>query len=105
MNVLVLVVLGVVFLAQADALDDAKARRKARRDQIEQVVKTGQAEEGSDGYLAAKAGLDDVKTALVKAENADRKIGYEEIAKANNKSAEEIAKKAAEINKARAMKK
>jgi len=99
------VIVGFACFAQADAKDDARARRKDRHEQIEQLVRAGQAEEGSDGYLAAKAGLDGTKAALVKAENADRKIGYEAIAKSNSKTPEEVGKKAAEINKARAAKK
>jgi uncharacterized protein YdbL (DUF1318 family) len=100
-SVLLAVVLGCVCWAQADAKEEAKERRKARRAEVEQLVQSGQAEEGADGYLVAKAGLEAAKAALVKAENADRRTGYEAIAKANNKSAEEIGKKAAEIHRAR----
>ncbi len=103
--VLAAVAAGWVATAQADAKDEARERRKARREQVEQLVKDGHAEEGSDGYLAAKAGLEAGKAEVVKAENADRKVGYEAIAKANNQSAEEVGKKAAAINKARAKKK
>ena len=105
MSVTVAVIVGFACFAQADAKDDAHARRKERRAQIIELVQAGQAEEGSDGYLVAKAGLDAAKAALVKTENTDRKIGYEAIAKANGKTAAEVGKKAAEINKARAAKK
>jgi len=97
--------MGLVCFAQADSMDDAKDRRKARREQVEQLVKAGEATEGADGYLAAKAGLDTEKAALVKAENADRKIGYEAIAKANNKTPEEVGKMAAAALKKSAAKK
>ena len=102
--VLAAVAVGFVMIAQADAKDDAKERRKARREQVEQLVQAGQAEEGGNGYLVAKDGLDAAKAELVKAENADRKIGYEAIAKANNKTSEEVGKKAAEINRTRSKK-
>ena len=105
MSVMVAVIVGFACFAQADAKDDARARRKERRAQIIELVQAGQAEEGSDGYLVAKAGLDAAKAAQVKAENADRKIGYEAIAKSNGKTPEEVGKKAAEINKSHAAKK
>lgn len=95
---------GFVTVVEAGAKEEAKERRKARREQVEKLVQSGHAEEGNDGYLVTKAGLDSAKAELVKAENADRKVGYEEIAKANNKTAEDVGKKAAEINKARSKK-
>jgi len=97
--------LGVACVVQADSKDEARQRRKERHEQIVALVNAGDASEGADGYLVAKAGLESSKVALVKAENADRKIGYEVIAKANGKSVEDVGKKAAEINKARASKK
>ena len=94
-------VLGLAGLAQADDMSEARARRKARRVQVEQLVQSASVEEGSNGYLVAKGELEASKAELMKAENADRKIGYEAIAKANGKTVEEIAKHAAAINKAR----
>ncbi|HRR32539.1 MAG TPA: DUF1318 domain-containing protein [Kiritimatiellia bacterium] len=105
MGVVMAVLVGVACVAQADDLADAKARRKARKEQIVQLVKAGDASEGADGYLVAKAGLDTAKAALVSAENADRKIGYTAIAKANGKTVEEIGKQAAAISRARGGKK
>ncbi len=105
MSVLFAAVVGVVCLVQADDMSDAKERRKARKDAVVVLVLTGKAEEGADGYLAAKAGLDAAQAALVKAENADRKIGYEAIAKANGKTVEAIGRQAAAINRANAAKK
>jgi uncharacterized protein YdbL (DUF1318 family) len=105
MSVMLAAAVGFVCLATADSMDDAKERRKARREQVEQLVKAGDAEESADGYLAAKAGLEAAKAALVAAENADRKIGYEAIAKANKKTAEEVGKMAAAALKKSAPKK
>ncbi len=102
MCVLLAVAVGWAGWAQADAKDEAKARRKARRAQVQELVTAGLAEEGGDGYLVAKPGLEAAKAAVVKAENADRKTGYEAIAQANKKTTEEVARKAAEINRARA---
>ena len=95
-------VVGFACVSQADDLSDAKERRKVRRAQIVELVKAGDATEGDDGCLAPKTGLDATKTAVVNAENADRKIGYAAIAKANGKTVEEVGKQAAAINKARA---
>lgn len=100
-SVMVAVAVGFACMAQADTLSDAKERRKARRAQVEQIVQAGQAEEGGDGYLVAKGALDATKAAVVKDENADRKTGYEAIAKANGKTAEEVGKQAAGIQKSR----
>lgn len=98
-------VIGFACLAQADDMSAARERRKARRAQVEQLVQAGSVEEGGDGYLAAKGELDAAKAALVQAENADRKIGYEAIAKANGKPVSEVVKQAAAINKSRNAKK
>lgn len=100
-SVMVAVAVGFVCVAQADAISEAKERRKARRAHVEQIVQAGQAEEGGDGYLVAKGVLDETKAAVVKSENADRKTGYAAIAKANGKTVEEVGKQAAAIQKAR----
>lgn len=99
---MVMACIAIVTTASADALSDAKERRKARQDSIQQIVKAGEAKEGDQGYLEPKAGIASDKEALIKAENADRKVGYEAIAAANGKTVEAIGKKAAEINRKRA---
>ena len=106
MGVALAAAVGFACMAQADTLSDAKERRKARKAQVDQIVKAGDAAEGAQGYLVAKSGLDADKAALVKAENEDRKIGYEAIAKANpGKTAEDVGKQAAAINQNRQAKK
>jgi uncharacterized protein YdbL (DUF1318 family) len=92
-------VIGFSCVSFADAVSDAKDRRKVRQESVMQLLKDGAAEEGADGYLAAKK---KEAEAVVKAENADRKIGYEAIAKSNNTSVDAIAKKAGEINRKKA---
>ena len=101
MGAVMAVLVGVACVAQADDIEAAKARRKERNAQITQILKAGDASEGADGYLVAKAGLDATKTGVVNAENADRKIGYTAIAKANGKTVEAVGKQAAAINQAR----
>lgn len=94
-------VLGYACWAQANDMNAARERRKERRTQVEQLVQSGTVQEGSEGYLVAGGELEAAKVALMKAENEDRKIGYEAIAKANGKTVEEIGKQAAAIHKAR----
>jgi len=101
MCVVMAVMFGIACVAQADAISDAKARRKARRAEVTAIVQAGQAEEGNEGYLVAKGDLPEAKAAVVKAENADRKVGYEAIAKANGKTVAEVGKQAAAIHKKR----
>jgi uncharacterized protein YdbL (DUF1318 family) len=91
--------MGVACVASADAVSDAKDRRKARQEAVLKLLKDGAAEEGADGYLVVK---NKEAEATAKAENADRKIGYEAIAKSNNTTVEAVGKKAAEINKKKA---
>ena len=106
MGAMMAAVMGFACVAQAaESLDDVKARRKARRAQIVELIKAGDAEEGATGFLRAKAGLDETKTALLVAENADRKIGYVAIAKKTGATVEEVGKQAAEMSKARAAQK
>ena len=99
--VAVALVIGVACVASAVSLSDAKERRKARQAEVVQVLKAGSAEEGADGYLVLKKKEKQVED-VVKAENADRKIGYEAIAAKNGTSVEAIGKKAGELNKKRA---
>ena len=99
--VAVAVMIGVACVASADSLSDAKERRKARQAEVVQALKAGAAEEGADGYLVVKKSEKRVEE-VVKAENTDRKIGYEEIAKKNGTTVEAIGKKAGEVNKKRA---
>ncbi|MDA3926921.1 MAG: DUF1318 domain-containing protein [Kiritimatiellae bacterium] len=83
----------------ADAKSDAHKRRKARKNEVAVLVSSGDASEGSNGYLVAKKELSAAKQAVVKAENKDRKIGYEAIAKQHNTSVEAISIAAGKINR------
>lgn len=93
--VFMLLLIGCALLVQADTKDDARGRRKARRAQIEQIVKKGEAVEGEQGYLVTQPGISATSSALVNAENSDRKIGYEAIAKEHGMSLAEVQKRAA----------
>ena len=89
----------------ADAKSEAHARRKARKNEITALVSGGDVSEGVNGYLVTKKGLSKCKLVLVKAENSDRKIGYEAIAKQHNTSVEAISKAAGKINREKSAKK
>ena len=101
MGMIMALVMGLTFAAFADAVTEASERVKARRATIAELVKNGAAEEGADGYLVAKK-TDKDTTDLVTAENRDRKIGYEAIAKKNNTTAEAVGKARGEANRKKA---
>ncbi|MFA7175009.1 MAG: DUF1318 domain-containing protein [Kiritimatiellia bacterium] len=83
----------------ADAKTEAHERRKARRDEVAALVTSGDVEEGENGFLEAKKALSKEKQTLLKAENTDRGIGYEAIAKEHKTSVEAISKAAGKINR------
>ena len=95
---LVMIAMGVF----ADAKSEAHARRKARKNSVASIVKSGGASEGVNGYLIPKKGLGKDKLAVVDAENKDRKIGYEAIAKEHKTSIDAISKAAGRINRKKA---
>ena len=92
-GVIMALAVGFASVSFADAVSDAKDRRKARQAEVKQLLKSGAAEEGADGYLVVKK--KDAE-AVAKAENADRKIAYETFAKNGNTTVEAIGKKASE---------
>ena len=93
-SVAVALVIGIACVSFADAVSDAKDRRKERKDAVEQLLKSGAAEEAANGFLVAKNDEDATKD-VVKAENADRKIAYEAIAKKTGAAPADVAKQAA----------
>ncbi len=86
----------------ADAKDDAHARRKERWDNVKALLLSGAAVEGANGYLVSVAGAAKEQRKIVDAENNDRKIGYEAIARENKTSVEAIARAAGRINRKKA---
>jgi uncharacterized protein YdbL (DUF1318 family) len=94
--------IATVTVALADTQDEIKERRKARKDQIDLLIKQNEASENEQGYLTPAKDLEAEKEALVKAENADRKSGYEAIAKRTGTSLEKVEKDAAAFIKQRA---
>ncbi len=82
--------------------EEVRERRRARRDAVIALVKKGMAEEGNDGYLIEKESADKAAVKVILQENTDRKVAYEMIARKNNQKVDDVAKRAAEINKKRA---
>ncbi len=97
-----IVLISVVFISLgllADAKDDAHARRKARKNSVVAIVKSGGASEGVNGYLIPSKDLGKKELEVVTAENKDRQIGYVAIAKEHKTSVEAISKAAGRINR------
>lgn len=101
LSVLMVAGLSTTVLA-SDALEKVKERRRARRAQVDAIVKDGGASEGNNGFLVAGKDLAADKKRVVEAENSDRKTGYAAIAKSNGKSVEEVGRMAGKaLQKAR----
>lgn len=81
---------------------EVRERRRARRDAIATLIKNGMAEEGNDGYLIENESADKAAVKVIFQENTDRKVAYEAIARKNNQKVDDVAKRAAEMNKKRA---
>jgi uncharacterized protein YdbL (DUF1318 family) len=94
MGIAMALVIGVASVSFADALSDAKERRKERKAAVEQLLKSGAAEEADTGFLRAK-NSEEKTEGIVKAENADRKIAFEAIAKKTGANPVDVAKQAA----------
>ena len=80
-------------------LNDAKSRSRARRSQIEALVDGGKAVELETGFLELTDASSAADAQLVKDENADRRQGFEAIAKERGKTPEEVGRTAAKIIK------
>ncbi len=77
---LFLVVLTGVLLA-APTAQTIKANMKKRQPAITALLQAGSVGEASSGYLAIRGDLSAADKAVVEAENADRKVIYEAIAR------------------------
>lgn len=79
----------------ADSVQDATARMKERLVQIDQMKERGELGENAAGFLAARADLDPDQSALVDAENADRRLVYAAIAAKTGQTPEEVGRQRA----------
>jgi len=81
---------GAALLAQADAVAAAQARMQERLAQVDVLKAAGQVGEDALGYLTPRADLGPRQAALVQAENADRRILYEAVARRTGQTVEEV---------------
>ena len=99
LSILVLV-FGVTPVVQADSAGEIKSRMVQRLGPVVALKKNESVGENNRGYLTVRKGLSSANTALVKAENADRKAVYQLIAAKTKSSATTVGKtRAASIRK------
>lgn len=85
--------------ALAANLDAVKERMQERQPAIAELWKDGLIGENNEGYLEARANLSSGQRDLVEAENRDRRLVYEAIAKRAGSTTEKVAKaRAAQIH-------
>ena len=102
LSILVLV-FGVTPVVQADSAGEIKSRMAQRLGQVVALKKSEAVGENNQGYLTARKSISSADTALVKAENADRKTVYQLIASKTKSSATTVGKtRAASIRKSAA---
>lgn len=89
-----LVLLGLTVVPVGLAADSVKERMAARAPEIVRLKSQGQVGENNQGYLEAR-GADAAGTAIVKAENQDRKLVYQAIAAKTGTSPEQVGQRAA----------
>ena len=99
LSILVLVI-GLTPEVQADSAAAIKSRMAKRLAQVVSLKQGGDIGENNQGYLTVRGSLSATDTALVKAENADRKAVYQLIAAKTKSSASTVGKtRAASIRK------
>ncbi|MFP4157971.1 MAG: YdbL family protein, partial [Opitutales bacterium] len=88
------------FSALAANLGEVKSGMKARQPAIEQLWAAGKIGENNQGFLEARADLSGEDSELVQAENTDRKVVYEAIARSTEATARQVGiQRAAQISK------
>ncbi|BDS08030.1 hypothetical protein NT6N_30700 [Oceaniferula spumae] len=91
LSILVLVV-GLAPVADADTPAQIKARMAKRLGQIVALKQKGSVGENNLGYLSPRGALSGSESAMVNAENADRRSVYQIIAGKTNSSATTVGK-------------
>ena len=96
----VVLILGMAPVADADNAAAVKSRMAKRLNQIVSLKQSGTIGENNLGYLTVRGSLNDSQAAMVKAENDDRKAVYGMIAAKTNSSTSSVGKtRAASIRK------
>ncbi|MFT5882163.1 MAG: hypothetical protein ACI9FG_000663 [Crocinitomicaceae bacterium] len=91
LSILVLVI-GLAPDVQADSASVIKSRMENRLTQVVSLKMSESIGENNQGYLAARSSLSATNTALVKAENSDRKSVYQLIAAKTKSTATIVGK-------------
>lgn len=90
-SILILVV-GLAPVAQADSAGAIKARMAQRLGQVVALKQNGSVGENNQGYLTARKALSGKNAALLAAENADRRAVYQIIAGKTKSSASVVGR-------------
>ena len=86
--------------ASAASLGQVKSAMKARQPAIQSLWAEAKIGENNQGFVEARADLSSKEQKLVQAENADRKIVYQAIARSTQSTAEQVGvQRAAQISK------
>lgn len=91
LSILILVV-GLAPVAQADSAGAIKARMAQRLAKVVALKQSGSVGENNQGYLSPRGALSGANKALVNAENADRRAVYQLIATKTKSSASVVGK-------------
>ncbi len=83
-------------LARAEGPEQVKARMLARQPAITALLAQAKAGEDNQGYLAARGKLAEAEQKLVKDENSDRRLVYEEIANRTKAPVRQVGARRAE---------
>jgi uncharacterized protein YdbL (DUF1318 family) len=90
--------LAMIFLAGnalASPVSQAQERIKERLAQVDALKAEGKAGESFNGYLSARGELSPREFSLIEAENADRRILYEAVARSTGQTPEEVGRQRA----------
>ncbi|HKK18095.1 MAG TPA: YdbL family protein [Opitutales bacterium] len=89
-----------VLSANAANLGEVKSDMKKRQPAIEALWAEGKIGENNKGYIEARAALEGEERKLVQAENADRRVVYQAIARSTQTTPEKVGvQRAAQISK------
>jgi len=90
--------LAMIFLAGdalASPVSQAQERIKERLAQVDALKAEGKAGESFNGYLSARGELSPRELSLIEAENADRRVLYEAVARSTGQTPEEVGRQRA----------
>lgn len=90
--ILSLLLTGPIF---ADDIQDAKDRMRDRLAQIDQMKSDGSVGENANGYLSIRGSLGPRQSSLVEAENTDRRVIYQSVARESRQSVQEVGRQRA----------